>query len=317
MKSSFLVRLVFLLGFALMPTAARAQCVVTLAASNLNLSWNLNFNYQAVTVAVTKTSAAACNYGITFTTGGASSYTRRMLGGSGVALNYQLYGDSNFSFVLKDAPDITSNTDVILGSFPAGANLTQTVTYYVQVPFALATAPIIKPYGAYSDTFTIKAYEGTNPVQFVTPITTRDVSLSVSIPKIVQLSLGASGDAFDPMHTANSVALGKLTTGVFAQRSLMVRTNAGYSVTFSSLNNGVMKHSNPGITTAVPYTITLNGGATNLVGSQTNPVSVLSGSGQTSLQGNDIPISITIGNIQKVIAGYYSDTISINVSSTE
>ena len=294
--------------------ASADPCAVTLGVSNVNISWNLNFTFQAVTFTVTKTSATACDYGIAFSRGGASNYSRRLLGPAGVNLPYQLYKDVNLTQILKYAGDIAGANDVILGHFDTGAQAAQTLTYYVQVPLGTATAPSFKPYGSYTDTFNISAYEGLDPVQFSTAIATQSVNLGATLPKIVELSVGNPGVSFDPSQVANSIAFGTVYSGVVAQRDLLVRTNAGYSITFSSANRGVMKHTDVSVSTTIPYTFNLNAAAIDLSPATSAPVLV---SGQTSLEGNRNPILLKIGNIQNTMAGSYSDTISITVITTD
>src|SRR4051794_20353769 len=94
----------FVLGAATLFITVTAQadpCTVTLGISNVDISWNLNFTYQESTVTVTKTSTDACDYGLAFSRGGSSNYTRRLLGPAGVPLPYQLYKDQSLTHILK------------------------------------------------------------------------------------------------------------------------------------------------------------------------------------------------------------------------
>lgn len=310
MRTAFLAALVLLAS----SLAHADTCALMVGVSNVAINWDLNFNFQAITVTVTKTSQSACDYGIAFSRGGASNYTRRLVSASNVALNYQLFGDANLSRILKYAGDITSTNDVLQGHFNAGTVPPQQQTYYVQVPLALATAPSFKPYGNYTDTFDVSAYSGTDPTQFATALATQSVNVSVLVPKIVQLSIGQPGASFDPSQVSNAVAFGNLTPGMYAQRDLLVRTNAGYSVSFSSLNHGVMVHSNPNVKTTIPYTFMMNAGAIDLTPNTSAPFQL---SGLTSIEGNRNPIMIQVGNVLNAMAGTYSDTISISVNSTD
>lgn len=293
---------------------AWAACTTTLTVSNIDISWDLNFTYQSVTYTIAKTSAPACDYGIAFSRGGASNYSRRMVNASSVQLPYQLYKDASLTQVLRYAGDITSNNDAILGHFDAGVVADQQFTFYLQVPLSTATAPAFKPYGAYTDAFDVSVYEGTDPVLFVTPITTSAITVTTTLPKIVQIHIGNFGAGFDPAATNNTIAFGNLNSGMIAQRELKVRTNAGYSVTFTSANNGAMAHTDPLVSTTVPYTLSVNAVALDLSGGASAPTLM---TGQTSLEGNSNPLLVRIGNIDSALSGSYADSITVNVSSTD
>lgn len=309
-------RMLLATGIALIlaPSLARGACTVNLSVDNIDISWDLNYTYQAVTYTISKTSVDACDYGIAFSRGGASNYTRRMVGPGGVILPYQLYKEVSLTNVLRYPSDITGSNDVILGSFAAGVVPAQQFTFYLQVPLATATSPALKPYGTYTDTFDVSAYEGTDPVAFATPMTTSPVTVTATLPKIVQISIGNAGDGFDPGTADSTIAFGALSSGMIAQRELKVRTNAGYSVSFTSANQGKMAHTDPLVTTEVPYTVSVNAVPLDLSG---GAATAATQAGQTSIEGNQNPIMVRIGNLDGALSGAYEDTITITVSSTD
>ena len=291
-----------------------AQCGITITASSVPISYNQNFNFQAVTISVKKAQKAACTVGVTFTAGGSGVYgARRMLNGS-AALAYQLYQDSALTHVLKDFPDLASTNDFFLLSFPVGRKLSQTVTYYIKIP---PTTQQLSPAGTFIDNFTIKAYEGSNFSNYSIIDNVASVNVSATIPKMVALSLVGVGQAFDPNSTSQSLNFGTLANGAVLAFDLLVQTNAGFAITFSSQHNGVLQNSSPQINTVVGYGLQVDGSAKSLSASATAPVVVATGSGQTSISGNRHNVAVTIGSVNASMAGIYSDNITVTATTTE
>lgn len=295
---------------SVLSSAAQADCGLSIIASNLNLEWDLNWTSLGISVQVSKTDPAACTFGLGFSQGGAGSYTRQALNGS-TPLRYQLYQDSNRSKILKTAPDITSANDVLMVTIPASGN-PQVEMYYFDIPFAQATTPLV-PAGVYTDSFIINAYEGSDPALFADPpATSANVSVTITVPKMINLALVDTGGVFQETATSKSIDFGNLTTGKVSRFDMRIRTNAGYEVRVASLNNGNMKHVTG--TSLVPYSMTVNGNAADLTG--TAPV--LSSTGQTGLTGLGFPVRITIGAMGNVpLSGQYRDTVTITAITTE
>ena len=120
------------------------------------------------------------------------------------------------------------------------------------------------------------------------------------------------GGVFDPTKTTKSIDFGSLKTGNTSSFNMAVRTNAGFSITLSSANNGNFKHvAGP---STVPYTAFVNGVLADLTG----VVPVVSGAGQTSLSGLIYPTKIVIGVVGiSGIAGNYSDTVTVTATTTD
>ena len=290
-----------------------AACGISILASSVPISWNQNFNFQPVTFTVTKSQEPACSVGLTFTSGGGASYTaRRMTAGSAV-MGYQLFRDSALTQVLKDYPDLNSTSDFELVSFPKGKNLSQTLTYYIKIP---QTAQL-NPSGTYADSFNIKAYEGSNFSSYLNPVTVAAVSVSAVVPKVVALSLVGAGQGFSPTSTAQSLNFGTLVNGAVLGFDLLVQSNAGFAITFSSQHNGMLTNSSPDIKTVVSYGMQVDSSAKNLSSSASTPVIVATGSGQTTVSGNRHNIAVTIGSVDSTMAGTYSDNITVTATTTE
>jgi spore coat protein U-like protein len=292
-----------------------SQCGLSLSVSNVNLVWSMNLPTQQITFTVRKSRGMPCSYLVTFSRGSASNYNSRAMTSGSSTLRYQLYGDSSLTSVLKDYPDFTTHNEVIAGSFGGGPNHSQSLTYYLQIPLNLATTPRLKPSGNYVDTFVMKIFR--DQTHLSSPEDTQSVQLRTLIPKNIELSLVPSGSSFNSGSTMQALNFGTLIAGATRSLDMRVLTNAGYVVTVSSQNNGVLKHSVPGVTTTIPYQLSVNGVPKNLSSSQSQPVQVASGSGQTTVDGAVNTIDVRIDDVTNKMAGNYSDIITVTAATTE
>ena len=314
--SSRILMLSLLIASAAVARADR--CGITLTASNVLINWNQNFNFQAVTLSVFKKKKDACSIVLAFSRGGASDYNRRMVGPGG-NLPYQLCKDSSLTQILKDNPDITGPSDAIQFSMPQGDNLTSSVTYYVQVPQNGATQPSYKSSGVYTDSYLIRAYARRidKPDESQDVDSSASVTISTTIPKILEISLLPPGGSFDPAQTSRAVDFGSLSDVASVRAlDLRVRTNAGYAISLSSQNNGMLKRG--GSSAVIPYLLLINGIPMPLIGSSVNPVQVAVGSGQTSTSGAVKSLAfVTSASTSSALAGSYQDTITVTVATTD
>ena len=293
---------------------AAENCDLTINISNVNLIWSLNLPTQQITFNIDKEKNDACNYFVTFSKGGPTNYDRRMLSGSST-LPYQLYKEASLTNILKELPDVTNNDEVITGSFGKGKDQTQSRTYFLQIPFNLATTPQLKPSGSYNNSIIVRVYEGV--LGSGTLNHSDNILIRTVIPEIIQLSLVNTGGAFNSGDTTQAVEFGTLAAGASRGFDMRVLTNAGYQVTFSSQNNGVLKHTSANVTTVVPYTLKINGAPKSLTSSKTNPVVVASGGGQTSVDGAGHAVDVTIDSVSDKMAGAYSDIITVTAATTD
>lgn len=307
--------LLLLFGMAASTSAiADKDCGLSVTASSVSIAWNLNYNFQSVTLTVLKSDNKACDFAVGFTRGGATDYSRRMTSGANL-LAYQLYKDSSLTQILKDSSEAQYPANLLTGSFPKGKNLSQTLTYYVQIPPDSATTPAIRPSGSYQDTFSIRVYNlDNNPSGFDHPDDSKGVTISTSISKIIDISLVSAGAAFDAAGTSYSVNFGSLSTPQSKAFDLRVRTNAGYRIQFSSQNGGALKQASTSSKDSIPYTLTVDSAQQSLGGA---PVTVATGAGQTNPEGVARAVSITTGDATQTLAGQYSDFITVTASTTE
>jgi hypothetical protein len=315
MKKILLSLVILLLGHS---GLAHAACGLTMVANNISINWNLNTDYIAVQLQINKSGPNACDFGLGFSKGGSASYLTRQGTDGSKLIRYQLYQDNALSKVLKDFPDITGADDVVQSGFQAGTNMSQTVTYYFQIPPALAQSPTLVGAGTYTDSFTINLYEGSTPTAFNTPVDTKSVSISISVPTMIALSLVSSGGGFQTGATNKNVSFGTLAEGSAQGIDIRVRTNAGFSVSFSSANNGKLAHTDPAKTSTVPYSFYANGALLNMSASASTPVVGLTGSGQTSLSGLAYPLRMVIGTVgTSALGGPHADVITVTATTTE
>ena len=293
--------------------ALAGNCRLGLSVSNVSLVWTPSLPTQAVNFTVTKQKNDACNYVVTFSRGGAGDYNRRLVSGANT-LAYQLYRESSLTNILKEIPDLTSPNDAITGSFGTGANQSQSLTYFLQIPYNLATTPRLKPAGMYADNFMVSIYNGNVGDSLSSPDATAGISLSTAVPRNVQLSLVCTGAGFDPNSTTQALDFGNLTENALRTFDIRILTNAGFSVTFTSQNQGVLKHTSSDVKTTIPYKVAVNSTLQNLTN---GPVVVANGGGQTTTSGAVNPVSITIGSVADKVAGNYSDVITVTVATTE
>ena len=318
-KTMSRIILMALLSFLYNANLAHAACGLSFTASNVNITWDLNFTSLAVQIELSKSGADACSFGVGVTKGAAASYPARRVATGAKNLLYQVYSDNALSHIIKDVPDIASANDVLVGGFQAGTNLTQSQVYYIQIPFNAATSPSLAAAGTYTDTYVVNLYEGADPTAFITPVSTASITLTVTIAKMIGLSIIDSGGAYSSGATSRNIGFGTLSEGASQAFDLRVRTNAGYSVTFSSAHDGRLKHTNVAKNSFVPYSFYVNGSVLSLTGSSTVPVVGLTGNGQTSLSGLAYPMKIVIGSITGAgtLGGPHADDMTITATTTE
>lgn len=302
---------VFLLFFIMSQKVWSGVCGLSITASNLTVTWDLNWTMQSVSITVNKTNPAACTFGLGFSKGIAGSYTR-YANDSGKQIRYQIYQDSAKNKILKDVPDTSTTNDVIMVTLPPGSG-PQVVQYFFDIPYALATTPFLAASGVYVDNLNINAYEGTDPSVFpVLADATAAVSITVNVDPMVAASLVDSGSTFLETSTTKSLDFGNLYQGQISRFDMLIRTNAGLSVTMASTNAGRLKHVTKN--SYVPYSVAVN----NVTSDLTGVIPVLTASGQTSMTGLGYPVKVVIGAITaSSLSGNYQDSIVITATTTE
>lgn len=250
------------------------------------------------------------NYFLGFTRGWAPTYSRYGTNlSNGNRIYYNLYKNAGGTMILKNPSDITSDNDVLMGSINKDQKLN--LTYYFQIsPYTSSTLPRS---GTYVDYVQVQAYSGRwwaiNGFEGYL-----NLYVQIYVPKLSALSLVDTGASFDPGDTNQVLDFDELELNEQLSFDLLIVSNAGYLVTFSSSNNGVLK--NTTVTTGnntIQYDLYVN----NTLKTLTNPVVVANGSGATLSSGQRIPVRVKIKAVDNKEPGTYNDYITITTTTTE
>ncbi|MBI5387104.1 MAG: spore coat protein U domain-containing protein [Verrucomicrobia bacterium] len=255
---------------------------------------------QTVNFTVRHTGSAG-SYFITFSKNSAGN-TPRLLTSGASTLNYQLYDTASLNNVLKDLPAAAPN-EVLSGSFGSGNDARQ-------LSFVMAMPSLqIKPDGTYTDSVRVSVYDGT--LAHYTLAQSVVIQITARVPQLTGLSIVPTGGGFDPLATTQLLDFGTLTEGKSLGLDLRVRSNAGYSVSLQSENQGALKNTAAGLTDTVPYTMQV-GGAVVTFTSQAEVVLARRGV-ITGATGDAYPVQVTIGPTGDASAGNYRDIVTITV----
>jgi hypothetical protein len=224
---------------------------------------------------------------------------------------FQLSKDLAGMQILKTKNDASSANNVLTGTMPNHqGNDTQVSLQFWAI---LDTTNPWRRFGNYSDTLTLRLYQGT----LASSELRGSVHLSVNYnaPKRADLSLVPSGAAFVLTDIDETMDFGALNAGAVRTCDIVMRTNAGYTLFASSTNNGKLKHLT--MEKFVPYTARFSGGAVNLGASSGSPVQIARVLGASPASGFVQPVSVTIGSTAGAQSGPYSDVITLTVQTAE
>lgn len=250
------------------------------------------------------------NFFLGFTRGWAPTYNRYATNiSNGSRISYNLYKNAGATMILKNPSDITSDNDVISGQIFKNQKLN--LTYYFQIsPYTSSTLPRA---GTYIDYVQVQAYSGKwwaiNGFEGY-----KNLFVQINVPKLSAISLVDTGATFDSSDTNQVLDFNELETNEELTFDLLIVSNAGYQVTFSSSNNGVLK--NTTVTTGnntIQYDLFVN----NSLRPLTNPVIVATGSGSTLSSGQRLPVKVKIKSVDNKEPGTYNDYITITTTTTE
>jgi hypothetical protein len=257
---------------------------------------------QTVNFTVNK-SGGACSYFVTFSKN-TSGNNPRVMSGSGGSLSYQLYDTMSLNNVLKELPS-ASPTEVISGSFAGG-------TYSRQLSFVMAMPSLqIRPSGTYSGSVRVRLYEGTlSSYRLAQSVV---ISITARVPQLASVSLVSSSSGFDPQAITQLLSFGQLSDGQSRSFGMRVRSNAGYLVSLSSENRGVLKNQEPLASETIPYTLSI--GTTPISLSAGPQVAVARRGVLTTVDGDSYSMAVVIGTVGNAAAGEYRDVVTITVQA--
>jgi spore coat protein U-like protein len=251
----------------------------------------------------------ACVYFVTFSPGQSGNFAARAARSGANALPYQIYDSMTSRNVLKDLTANPSLAEVLTGSFAASGTTwtTQNLTYTVHLP-----AGQLPPAGTYTDTITMDVYVGT-PASHGARQQRVTFAISVAMSPSLDVALVATGAPFNSASTAFTFDFGVLSTGGSRGADLVVRANSLNTISITSLNGGVMKNTDPGDDSAIPYQLLVNGSAIALPAATPRPIA--SSAPATSFSGNRYGISAVIGSWGWATEGSYSDVLTVQAAA--
>ena len=273
--------------------------------------FNISSSPQLATT-VTRADNGSCDYFIGFSDGSAANYASRRLSFGSAVVPMNVYKDAARTRILKDKPsEAVVADDVLQGSFAGGPGPdAQTLNYWA----AIQPQSDYLPSGIYFESLTATLYSGkvNGSYHFES---SQSLVLAYYIGRRVDLSLVDTGAPFNLNDTSQDLSFGTLSSGQSRALDLVLQYNAGFRLTFSSENNGALKHLSRSNT--IPYTLQVGGLPIGLAGSAAAPVVGPSGFGTSPTGGTRFPVRVTIGSIAGAVGGPYSDTITVTVVSAE
>jgi spore coat protein U-like protein len=235
-----------------------------------------------------------CSFFATVTSATAAQPENRRLFGFGGTLAYQIYGGTNLSPILKDVP-LAGPNDVLPGG-SSGRDTIVPMRYVLVIPPLQVVGP-----GLYGDQLLIKVYEGT-PANAVLD-DQKSVFFLAAVPSTAEFTFAAG----------NSLDFGALQPGAQQSISVLARGNAGFRFLLQSQNQGTLRNTDPGDSSAIPYTLFFDGAAVPLQSGI--PTQIFGTSGATSAQGQTDRIDVRIGDLGNASAGTYQDNVQITIQS--
>ncbi|MBL6991989.1 MAG: spore coat protein U domain-containing protein [Bacteriovoracaceae bacterium] len=299
--------------FIIAPLGSQAKdCKIILSTTNIDLAWtNASQDLiQTIQIQQDKKPKKKCqSYFLTFSSGNSTNFDRYMVDSYNNKLPYNIYKNSGQRTILKDFSTGSNHHEFLHGNL---ANLAvDNKNFYLSLPFLGRPNEFpVRPRGIYSDTIVVSFYTPDNKIISSKPMTIRTV-----IPPTLYISLVDSGSPFNIHDTHQTLDYGELSKGQTKNFDIRVLSNAGYSLFFSSLNNGVLKHlSRPA---HINYSLKVDNQITNLSTSASSPRLVTRRNGVTPSMGNLHQVMVTIGDVENKYSGEYTDYITMTIMALE
>lgn len=239
---------------------------------------------------------------------------------SGATIPFNVYSSGTFTnnSRVRLAADAASNRHVMFEAplffNPSGTTQTLTRSFFS----LLGALPTNLPPGLYTESLIFRvAARLTNPpasdyVSF--PIVlSRAVQFIYNVDKELSFSLVATGGVFDPFSTSRLLSFGELESGESRTADIIIRTNVGYRLRASSLNNGKMQHASG---TDVDYSLRILGSVVNLAGSSGSPILASSNPSNSPALGFILPLEVQVGSLTGAEpGGDYTDSIRFTIEA--
>lgn len=294
-----------LLLIAATPSFSKVSLKIRSITNTVTADYYMDNKVQMEETIVIKHKGDATDFFLTFSAGSSGDFFNRTLSTNQYTdtLNYQLYKTTSEQRVLKDLTGAASDDDVITGYFEASQGWQEMqVTYVYSVP-----KDQFIPKANYSDSIDVTLYEGT--LSSWVEQASKRVTLKADVWDSVQVSIVPTGQPFNSNNDALTLDFGFFEEGESMSADIVVRSNTLFSISFLSINGGVMVYSGGTDSSVVPYEFTFNGAAASLAGDD-----VLIDQGPTDESGLRYPFTITILPYGWVTGGPYKDTVTVTVS---
>ena len=256
-----------------------------------------------ITVSRKKTDKEDVPFFVTFSINSSGNLPRNLSSGANI-LHYQIYDSLSQNNVLSDLPTASIN-EVLSGVFSPD-EMEKRFTYFVVIP-----ALQIQPPGTYQDSVTLTVHEGT--LNSYKSDRSTVITIATQVARLVELSIVNRGQPFVPESVTKELNFGGLEEGKSLGFDLRMRSNAGYTVTIESENNGFLKHTSLNDNSSIPYTFTLGGMLLDL---SRGPITPISKNVITTAEGDPYEGLVTVGTTKGASAGNYRDTITLTVQTT-
>lgn len=201
-----------------------------------------------------------------------------------------------------------SKDQVLSGNFPAGSGQSAKVDFDFVV--FLNTAPMPPP-----GTYTLALRADLYPTAYLptgTPADSATLSISFSVPQILDVAVLQPMGAFSPSTTSQTLSFGILTEGTTRSVDLMARTNAVWSLSLGSANGWALANTADG--SKIGYGVSLSGSP--IATAPGTPLLLVSSAQPTYTALPRLPLSFTIGPLGLLpTEGTYVDTITVTISA--
>jgi len=225
----------------------------------------------------------------------------RQLQGPGGSLRYQLYTAATPGTVWREIP--TATPSETLRSVVNAPNQFQTVNFWTYLPPGQLSGA-----GIYSESVRVSLYEGSPESARPRLVSSSIVNFNARVLATVRAKIDA-GSGLSPLQGSRTMLdFGEISAGSTRNFDLVVEANAGYRITLQSLNGGTMKNERERLATPVQYTLTVDGAAVPL--GATAELQATSSGGIQRHRG-----TVTLGLVEKLIAGTYRDEILLTISA--
>lgn len=310
----FIIFLLLLLLLLFPLSESKALCPA-LRIINIDTNFNLNLNPRPlISVEVARPDFCGSNYYLSFSRGRNGGYDRYLYNDHDddheyeSRIPFQLYRNFPSNSILKYDRDIKGENDTIGGSFPAWYGIGEnrhTFRAVLSVPFN----PL--PAGTYTESIQIELYQGAYARGVY--LDRKMIHFTYTVPKVTALSIVRNSAPFDYFDQNERVDFGDLLkNGKYRDVDLRVLSNAGYEITFNSKYGSKMKHENKSV--YARYKTFIDGREITLLQGISTIVS--RNKGVTSFKGDRVRVHFKLDHQGKLISGHYSDTITVNVTST-